>query len=82
MPAHDTEHAMTDWFDEPNPAGVADAQERGLRFSCTMCGNCCTGPAGYVLVRIHNLAPRQLHEVVIQCGVTDRIRGGREHKAG
>ncbi len=24
--------------------------ERGLRFECTMCGNCCTGPPGYVLV--------------------------------
>ena len=22
----------------------------GLSFSCTMCGNCCTGPEGYVLV--------------------------------
>src|SRR5882724_869738 len=22
----------------------------GLAFSCTMCGNCCTGPQGYVLV--------------------------------
>lgn len=22
----------------------------GLRFSCTLCGNCCTGPEGYVLV--------------------------------
>lgn len=22
----------------------------GLRFECTLCGNCCTGPEGYVLV--------------------------------
>ena len=21
----------------------------GLRFTCTRCGNCCTGPTGYVL---------------------------------
>lgn len=34
-----------DWFDEPEP-GTAKA---GLRFACTMCGNCCTGPEGYVL---------------------------------
>jgi len=38
---------MHDWFDNPaeTPTG-----ERGLRFQCTMCGNCCTGPPGYVLV--------------------------------
>ncbi len=39
---------MTEWFDKPDPAGVPDADEPGLRFSCTMCGNCCTGPPGYV----------------------------------
>jgi Fe-S-cluster containining protein len=27
-----------DWFEEGE----------GLRFRCTMCGNCCTGPEGYV----------------------------------
>lgn len=33
-----------EWFDRPDAAtGVA-----GLRFSCTMCGNCCSGPPGYV----------------------------------
>lgn len=42
-------HAPAEWFDEPNPAGVGDADERGLRFECTMCGSCCTGPLGYVL---------------------------------
>ena len=30
-----------DWFDEADPPG--------LRFKCTLCGNCCTGPEGYVL---------------------------------
>jgi len=32
-----------DWFESYDDAGP------GLRFSCTMCGNCCTGPEGYVL---------------------------------
>lgn len=32
-----------EWFD---PGAGAPA---GLRFSCTMCGNCCTGPEGFVL---------------------------------
>jgi Fe-S-cluster containining protein len=32
-----------DWFDDYDPSGP------GLRFGCTMCGNCCTGPEGYVL---------------------------------
>ena len=27
---------MSDWFED------------GLRFSCTQCGNCCTGPPGAV----------------------------------
>lgn len=43
-----------------NSGGVLDAEwfaradgpegGAGLRFGCTMCGNCCSGPAGYVLV--------------------------------
>jgi len=34
-----------EWFDRPDP----DTGEVGLRFACTMCGNCCSGPPGYVL---------------------------------
>ena len=38
--------ADLEWFAKPDsPEGG-----KGLRFSCTMCGNCCTGPTGYVLV--------------------------------
>jgi uncharacterized protein len=33
---------MSEWFDESR------AGEAGLRFACTMCGNCCSGPEGYV----------------------------------
>ncbi len=33
-----------EWFDRNPVTG-----ERGLRFGCTMCGNCCSGPEGYVL---------------------------------
>jgi Fe-S-cluster containining protein len=33
---------LVEWFAE-------DGRE-GLRFACTMCGNCCSGPEGYVLV--------------------------------
>lgn len=33
---------MSEWFDQP--------PEPGLRFECTMCGNCCTGSPGFVLV--------------------------------
>mgnify|MGYP002777630827 CR=1 FL=1 len=35
-----------EWFDRPRPG----ESRPGLRFSCTMCGNCCSGPEGYVLV--------------------------------
>lgn len=38
-----------EWFDEPDPTGLTATGERGLRFACTMCGACCTGPSGYVL---------------------------------
>ena len=34
-----------DWFDSTDPTGAG----RGLRFRCTRCGNCCTGPEGFVL---------------------------------
>ena len=40
-----------EWFDHRGPrAGRGDAEpsDAGLRFSCTQCGNCCTGPSGYV----------------------------------
>lgn len=36
---------MDEWFAQPDASG-----ETGLRFGCTLCGNCCTGPEGYVLV--------------------------------
>lgn len=35
-----------EWFAKPD----AESGEAGLRFECTMCGNCCSGPEGYVLV--------------------------------
>lgn len=34
-----------EWFEGPDP----DTGETGLRFGCTMCGNCCSGPPGFVL---------------------------------
>lgn len=36
------------WFDSPDPTGLTDSGEVGLRFECTQCGNCCTGAPGYV----------------------------------
>jgi uncharacterized protein len=35
-----------EWFTQPTDHGDGS----GLRFSCTLCGNCCSGPEGYVLV--------------------------------
>ena len=32
----------------PSPDKPADWFEPGLKFSCTQCGNCCSGPHGYV----------------------------------
>ncbi|MBX3358339.1 MAG: YkgJ family cysteine cluster protein [Phycisphaeraceae bacterium] len=36
----------TEWFAQPD----GPEQGKGLRFGCTMCGNCCSGPEGYVLL--------------------------------
>lgn len=33
---------------QPVPEKPADWFEPGLKFSCTQCGNCCSGPHGYV----------------------------------
>jgi len=41
-------NATPDWFDRPDPTGDTSTGERGLRFACTMCGACCSGPSGYV----------------------------------
>jgi Fe-S-cluster containining protein len=37
-----------EWFAQPDPESGRDGT--GLSFSCTLCGNCCSGPAGYVIV--------------------------------
>lgn len=47
MSASDTPRdSEPEWFDQPDPA----TGDIGLRFSCTQCGNCCSGPPGYVIV--------------------------------
>lgn len=42
-----------EWFARPNAETETQpgtqAGGPGLRFECTQCGNCCTGPEGYVL---------------------------------
>lgn len=43
-----TDAVAPEWFARPDPASGRDGT--GLRFSCTMCGRCCSGPEGYVLV--------------------------------
>src|SRR5204863_9053608 len=52
-----------EWFDSPEH----DSGEPGLRFKCTMCGNCCTGPEGYVLVTDEEIAA-----LAKRLGMTDR----------
>lgn len=37
------------WFDNPGHEHAREPGEQGLRFECTQCGNCCSGPPGYVL---------------------------------
>lgn len=44
-----TDPSKSEWFDQPDPTGSTDTGENGLRFTCTQCGSCCTGPTGFVL---------------------------------
>lgn len=44
MPDHPL--PQLEWFEAP----TSPEQGQGLRFSCTQCGNCCSGPPGFVLV--------------------------------
>lgn len=50
-----------EWFAHVDPA----TGEAGLRFSCTMCGHCCTGPEGYVLV-----TPEEIDALATRMGLS------------
>ncbi len=44
----------------------------GLRFTCTQCGNCCTGPAGYVWITDDDVAQMAKHFKLDQPTFVDR----------
>ena len=54
------------WYTRPDPTGETTTGERGLRFSCTMCGNCCTGGPGYV-----RFTPREGRAMASELGLTE-----------
>lgn len=57
-----------EWFDERGARrGSRDAvaDDHGLRFSCSLCGACCTGSEGYVL-----LTDRELDALAARLGVS------------
>jgi len=60
-----TPSVKPEWFASPeaNPSG-----EAGLRFSCTLCGNCCSGPPGYILV-----TPEEIAALARRMGVTEAV---------
>ena len=45
-PAGKPDPDALEWFARPD----SPEHGQGLRFSCTMCGNCCSGPSGFVLL--------------------------------
>lgn len=54
LPVLNQKPSVRRWFDE------------GLRFECTACGNCCTGPSGYVWIEpeeIERLARHLGHDI-------------------
>lgn len=54
---------MEEWFDQHIDPQTG---EPGLRFGCTMCGNCCTGPEGFVLVN-----DAEVSALATRLGITD-----------
>lgn len=52
-----------DWFDDP----AKPSRRRGLRFGCTMCGRCCSGPPGFVLV-----SPEEIRAIASFLGMDDQ----------
>lgn len=57
-----------EWFAPVDPR----TGEAGLRFQCTMCGNCCTGPEGYVLVSDAEIAALAARFSLSPADFTDR----------
>ena len=55
-----------EWFDRPDPTGETRTGEVGLRFSCTQCGNCCSGLPGYV-----GFSPDEGRAIARRLGVTE-----------
>ena len=57
-----------EWFDAPHPGAPINTDKPGLRFTCTQCGNCCTGPSGFVLFT-DNEAAAMAHKLGVTPGV-------------
>ena len=53
-----------DWFDRPDQR----TGEPGLRFECTKCGHCCTGPTGFV-----KITPGEAEAMAARLGVGERV---------
>ena len=51
-----------DWFATPD----SETGEVGLRFECSLCGNCCTGSPGYVLV-----SDAEIDRMALRLGLSD-----------
>jgi uncharacterized protein len=51
---------VTDWWDTGHDRAAQD-----LAFTCTMCGNCCTGPEGFVVV-----SDQECHALARRLGIT------------
>ncbi len=75
-----------EWFCTPD----RETGERGLSFSCTMCGNCCSGDGGYVLftdeeaaalakrfgVDVAEFLERYTHDTMVGRSLRERPREG------
>ncbi len=79
--------AAPEWFATPDAEHGRDGT--GLSFGCTMCGNCCSGPEGYVLVNDDEIAAMARRTrmgvpefIDVYTHMTDEGRSLREKQVG